>query len=1216
MKSTLQRLLLILPRDWAHAALALSVLFFVGCGGGGGGSSTPTTPVPPPPVPAPPPATAPTITLDVAPDTVQPSASASLTWSSTNASACAASGGWSGEKGVNGAESTGPLMADTAYTLTCSGAGGTAAETVIAGIAPPPPGGTPPPTVTLTVAPSTVASGSSATLNWSSTNATACTAAGNWTGSKPTAGSASTGALTSNSSFALTCTGAGGSATQSVNVTVTSATAPSVTLNATPTTVTSGGSTTLSWNSSNATSCTASGGWSGAKAVSGSETRSSLTANTTFTLTCTGSGGSATQSVSVTVAPPAAPSITLTATPTTVTSGGSTTLNWTTANANACTASGGWSGTRPLNGSEARGGLAATTTFTLVCTGAGGSASQSVTVTVTAGGPPPPTVALSAVPTTVAYGNSTTLNWSSSNASSCTASGGWSGSRPTSGSAASGPLTANTSFTLTCTGSGGSASQLVTVTVTPPPAPSVTLSAAPTTVASGGSSTLSWNSSNATSCTASGAWTGAKSTSGTETRTNLTANSTFTLTCTGAGGSANQSVIVTVTQPTPPTVSLTATPTTVPSGGSSTLNWSSTNATSCTASGGWTGAKALGGSETLTNRTQTASYTLSCSGAGGTASQTVTVSVTPVTPAPTLVLTANPNAIVQGNASTLNWTSSNATSCTASGDWSGGKALSGSQSTGTLTAVRTHSYTLSCTGAGGSVSQTATVAVGPLPAPTVTLSANPAQVASGGTSVLSWSSQNATSCTASGGWSGAKNLSGTEQTAALAQSTTFSLACTGLGGTGNASTTVTVGGGQPTFPLATFPLRVEAGKRYLIDAAGKPFLMNGESAWGLMTKLTREQVLQYLDDRRAKGINTIMVMLVSHHEHIGPSTNVYGQAPFTTVNDFATPNEQYFTHTDWVLSRAAERGMLVLLAPLYAGYGGTSAQGFWPAMQAAGTTKLQAYGQYVAKRYRGYNNLLWVQGGDFTPTNETGKNLVRAIANGIRIEIPNALQTFHGGRFTNAMAYWGTGEPWLTVNNIYTDQNVVVQYAFQEYARTTVPFFLIEAHYENEHGVDERKLRSQAYQAMLSGASGHVMGNWPMWAFASGWQAALNSRGSVTLPHMRGLFEARSWWTLQPDTTGQFMTGGADSGVNRAVAATAADRSFAVAYMPTIRTLTLNLAQMSGPRVNARWCDPANGVCTPVTGSPFNASGSQTFLPAANNSGNYGDWTLVLESTQ
>jgi hypothetical protein len=83
--------------------------------------------------------------------------------------------------------------------------------------------------------------------------------------------------------------------------------------------------------------------------------------------------------------------VTLTATPTTVASGGSATLNWSSVNATACTASGGWTGSKTLTGSEARSGLAATTTFTLTCTGAGGTAAQSVTVTVAAG-PTPPTV--------------------------------------------------------------------------------------------------------------------------------------------------------------------------------------------------------------------------------------------------------------------------------------------------------------------------------------------------------------------------------------------------------------------------------------------------------------------------------------------------------------------------------------------------------------------------------------------------------------------------------------------------------------------------------------------------------------------------------------------------------------------------------------------------------------------------------------------------------
>jgi hypothetical protein len=77
-----------------------------------------------------------------------------------------------------------------------------------------------------------------------------------------------------------------------------------------------------------------------------------------------------------------------------------------------------------------------------------------------------PTVSLAASASQVASGGNATLTWSSQNATSCTASGGWSGVEPTSGSASTGILTASTTFTLTCTGAGGSAAQSVTVSIT------------------------------------------------------------------------------------------------------------------------------------------------------------------------------------------------------------------------------------------------------------------------------------------------------------------------------------------------------------------------------------------------------------------------------------------------------------------------------------------------------------------------------------------------------------------------------------------------------------------------------------------------------------------------------------------------------------------------------------------------------------------------------
>jgi hypothetical protein len=85
----------------------------------------------------------------------------------------------------------------------------------------------------------------------------------------------------------------------------------------------------------------------------------------------------------------------------------------------------------------------------------------------------------------------------------------------------------------------------------PATAPTVNISANPATVSSGSSSTLTWSSTNTTSCTASGAWTGSQATSGTL-AVSPTSTSTYTLSCTGAGGSTNGSATVTVNTITPP----------------------------------------------------------------------------------------------------------------------------------------------------------------------------------------------------------------------------------------------------------------------------------------------------------------------------------------------------------------------------------------------------------------------------------------------------------------------------------------------------------------------------------------------------------------------------------------------------------------------------------------------------------------------------------------
>ncbi|MBI4359253.1 MAG: hypothetical protein HY577_01595 [Candidatus Nealsonbacteria bacterium] len=253
----------------------------------------------------------------------------------------------------------------------------------------------------------------------------------------------------------------------------------------------------------------------------------------------------------------------------------------------------------------------------------------------------------------------------------------------------------------------------------------------PVTIGYNTAATLSWTSTNATSCSASGNWSGAKSTSGSESSGNLTNSATYTITCTGAGGTASDSVTVNVQNPAP-TVDIKANgsdgPVTIGYNTAATLSWTSTNATSCTAAGDWSGSKAISGSESTGNLTSSKTYTITCSGTGGTAADTVTVLVqTP--PAPTVDLKVNGSdgtiTIDFNTAATLSWTSTNATSCTAAGDWSGSKAISGSESTGSLTTVKTYNYSLTCTGVGGSASDSVAVIVNTQPALYVTLEASP-----------------------------------------------------------------------------------------------------------------------------------------------------------------------------------------------------------------------------------------------------------------------------------------------------------------------------------------------------------------------------------------------------------------------------------------------------------------------------------------------------------
>jgi 6-phosphogluconolactonase len=257
----------------------------------------------------------------------------------------------------------------------------------------------------------------------------------------------------------------------------------------------------------------------------------------------------------------------------------------------------------------------------------------------------------------------------------------------------------------------------------------------------------------------------------------------------------------------------------------------------------------------------------------------------PLPPAPAVAIAANPGSVSPGGVSLITWSSTNATACTASGAWTGAKPTSGNESV-TPAGAGVTAYTLTCTGDGGSANSAATVAVN-ASGTTVTLTRASSTVVLGSSTTLTWSSTNATDCAAGGAWSGGKPTSGTEAvTPATLGPATYSLTCTGPGGTFIASTTVDAlfsGGGSAQFlfisndegSVSAFKLDGSTGAP--TEVAGSPFPAVGSTRWIVLRS----------DGRFAyAGNGGASVSAYSVNQATGELAPIPG-SPFSTVSSIA-----------------------------------------------------------------------------------------------------------------------------------------------------------------------------------------------------------------------------------------------------------------------------------------------------------------------------------------
>jgi len=276
----------------------------------------------------------------------------------------------------------------------------------------------------------------------------------------------------------------------------------------------------------------------------------------------------------------------------------------------------------------------------------------------------------------------------------------------TSGTAVSVTPATTTTYILTVTGkTGGTSTQMATVTVNPA-APSITSFVAnPTSIALGGSTSLTGVFTNGTGVITPGNIT---VTSGTAVSVSPTDTTTYTLTVTNSSGvTSQQTAMVTVSPAAPTITSFTANHTSVAAGTSVNLTGVFANGTGVITPGNIT---ATSGTPVSVLPTGTTTYTLTVvNSAGVVATRTATVIVTAVVPVvPTITsFTANPASITAGGTSQLTGVFAYGTGVITPGNItvSSGGATS-------VTPSVTTTYTLTVTNASGvTAAQTATVTV-------------------------------------------------------------------------------------------------------------------------------------------------------------------------------------------------------------------------------------------------------------------------------------------------------------------------------------------------------------------------------------------------------------------------------------------------------------------------------------------------------------------------
>ncbi len=437
----------------------------------------------------------------------------------------------------------------------------------------------------------------------------------------------------------------------------------------------------------------------------------------------------------------------------------------------------------------------------------------------------------------------------------------------------------------------------------------------------------------------------------------------------------------------------------------------------------------------------------------------------------------------------------------------------------------------------------------------------------------------------------------------------------------------------PSQPVGA--LEVSANRRFLQFRDGSPFFWQGDTAWLLFKKLDREEAERYLENRRLKGFNVVQAMVL----HTATDVNAYGMPALdagdparphlTSGSDPSRPGEyDFWDHVDWVLERAAGKGIFVGMVPAW---GSIANQGRLNPENAA------AYGRFLAHRYRGKPNVIWLNGGDVRGDRNT--EVWRILGRTLKQEDPQHLVTFHPFGRTQSST-WFHEETWLDFNMFQSghrryDQDTEPhakgedswRYVREDLSKQPLkPTIDGEPSYEGiPQGLHDPSqpywtaddCRRYAYWSVFAGAFGHTYGHSAVmqmhkpdsgkgaYGVRQYWYDAVDDPGAAQMRHLKHLLLSRPFTERLPEEGAVIEAG---ERYDRILATRG--KQYLLAYNYTGRPFRLRMGIIAGKEVKAWWYDPRDGT-TQLIGAYANR-GERLFTPPGKpRAGN--DWVLVLD---